>query len=224
MIEWGEKQMTNENIEENKNEQNPNEETAGSGEQMSQAQLAELVKAVHHNGLVALRMHFKNVEGQVLNMSAFGPVFVYHVTDESNHRYSCGYFLREMVNKFQKNQSPDVWMASFFVDLMKNKGGKEFPKPPADEEEAKAVIDKVLVPSLVQSIEEEFAPEPVHAGLALNPQYGPVFEAGFPQIKDGSNVCAVPLHLLLTHLQLNRDPSEILIQGMYNIRKEHGLE
>ena len=94
--------------------------------------------------------------------------------------------------------------------------GKALPKPASSE--------NVLVPQCIKEITEEFAPEDVHVGLAWNEKLGPVFEAGFPAISDGNNVCAFPLHLLLTHLQLNRDPSELLVQGMYNIRKEHGLE
>ncbi|WP_223879920.1 hypothetical protein [Paenibacillus spiritus] len=186
--------------------------------------LNELVKAVHHNGLVALGMHFKDVEGRVVGSDFYGPVFIFRVSDKNGDRYACGYFLRELVNRFQSGNDPAGWMASFFYELMKTEGGKELPEPPSGEEEAKAVIDKVLVPQLLESIRDEFAPEPIHAGLALNEEYGPVFEAGFPSITEGNNVCAFPLHLLLTHLQLNRDPSELLIQGMYSIRREHGLE
>jgi len=185
---------------------------------------AELVKAVHHNGLVALRMHFEHVDGQVLNQDIYGPIFVFRVKDEAGDVYECGFFLRELVAKFQGNSNPSDWMASFFIELMKTKGGKPFPKPPANEDEAKALIDKVLVPQCIASVTEEFAPEQVHAGLAFNEQHGPVFETGFPVIRDGNNVCAIPLHLLFTQLLLNRDPADMLLQGLYKIREEHGLE
>lgn len=218
--------MNNENNNEQTNEQT-NEETNvevnNLQEQLSDENLNKLVQAVHHNGQVALKMHFKDVEGQVLKLDAYGPVFVYHVKDESNQVYSCGFFLQEMVVRFQSGNSPDLWMASFFIDLMKTKGGKALPQPASSEEEAKAIIDNVLVPKCIEEVTEEFAPKEVHAGLAWNEQYGPVFEAGFPSITEGNNVCAVPLHLLFTHLQLNRDPSELLMPGLYKIREEHGL-
>jgi hypothetical protein len=202
---------------------NENEEV-NNNKAMSEEEMAQLLKAVHHNGLVALRVHFKDVEGQVLNMEAYGPVFVFHVKSELDQVYSCGFFLRELIARFQSGNDPSLWMASFFVELMKTEGGKPLPKPPANEDEAKAIIDNVLVPKCIEEIKGEFAPEEVHVGLAWNQELGPVFEAGFPVITEGNNVCAFPLHLLLTHLQLNRDPSELLVQGMYNIRKEHGLE
>ncbi|MGO4346150.1 hypothetical protein AB4Z45_11755 [Paenibacillus sp. MCAF9] len=205
------------------NNETTNEEVNSKDSAMTEEKWAELIKAVHHNGIVALKMQFNDVEGQVLNHEAYGPVFVFHVKDESDSVYSCGFFLHELVNRFQSGNDPAVWMASFFVDLMENEGGKPLSQAAASEEEAKAVIDKILVPQCITAVTEEFAPEQVHAGLAWNEEHGPVFEAGFPTIKDGNNVCAIPLHLLLTHLQLNRDPAELLIQGMYNIRNEHGI-
>ncbi|GGF86718.1 hypothetical protein GCM10010912_34990 [Paenibacillus albidus] len=211
---------TNEEI---TNEEVTNEEVTNE-EPMSEENMAELLNAVHHNGLVALRMHFKAVEGQIVKLEAYGPVFVYHVQDEAEHVYSCGFFLRELIARFQSGNEPAVWMASFFIDLMKNKGGKALPQPATSEDEAKAIIDQVLVPKLIEEVHEEFAPEQVHAGLVWNEEYGPVFESGFPAITEGNNVCAIPLHLLYTHLQLNRDPGEIVLQGLYNIRKEHGLD
>ncbi len=201
-----------------------NGEANGQEAGLSEEKLVELIKAVHHNGIVALKSHFDEVEGQVQNLKAYGPVFVFHVKDEEGSVYSCGFFLRELVARFQSGNDPALWMASFFVDLMETKGGKGLPKPAASEDEAKAIIDKVLVPQCMKAVTEEFAPEKVHAGLEWNEQHGPVFEAGFPAIKEGNNVCAFPLHLLFTYLQLNRDPGELLVQGLYTIRKTHGLE
>jgi len=200
------------------------EETNGNQTAASEEGMEELLKAVHHNGQVALNKHFKDVVGQVLSLEAYGPVFIYHVKGESDHVYSCGFFLRELITRFQSGSDPAGWMASFFIDLMKNKGGKTLPQPATNEDEAKVMIDNVLVPQCIDSIREEFAPEPIHAGLSWNDEHGPVFEAGFPSITEGNNVCAVPLHLMLIHLQLNRDPSELLIQAMYTIRSEHGMD
>ncbi|RKP55035.1 hypothetical protein D7Z26_07335 [Cohnella endophytica] len=190
----------------------------------SEEKWTELVKAVHHNSLVSLRTHFDDVEGQVLNQEVYGPVFVYQVKDNSGNGYACGFFLRELVAKFQSGSDAAQWMASFYFELMKTEGGKLLPNPPASEDEAKAIIDKVLVPQCIAAVQEEFAPEQVHAGLDWNQDHGPVFEAGFPSIRDGNNVCAFPLHLLYTHLLLNRDPADLLLQGMYKIREEHGME
>jgi hypothetical protein len=207
------------------NETTTNEEVEGNETPtMTEEKWNELLKAVFHNGIVALKMSFSEVEGQVLNLEAYGPVFVYRVKDKANDDYYCGFFLREMAGRFQSGSSPEIWMASFFHELMKTKGGNSLPKPLPSEEEAKAVIDNVLVPLLIEAVREEFAPEQIHAGLAWNEEHGPVFEAGFPAITDGNNVCAIPLHLLLTHFQLNRDPSELLMQGLYKIREEHGME
>ena len=115
----------------------------------SQEKWTELVKAVHHNGLVSLKSHFEDVEGQVLNQEIYGPVFVYQVKDDSNNGYACGFFLRELVAKFQSGSDAGQWMASFYFELMKTEGGKLLPKPPASEDEAKAFIDKVLVPCML---------------------------------------------------------------------------
>jgi hypothetical protein len=201
-----------------------NEEVNDNQATDSAEKFTELVKAVHHNGLVALRAYFDNVDAQVLNQDVYGPVFVYRVKDDSNHEYACGFFLRELVAKFQSGHNPAEWMASFFIELMKTEGGRPLPQPPASEDEAKALIDKVLVPQCVAAVREEFAPEQVHAGLEWNQEHGPVLEAGFPVIRDGNNVCAFPLQLLFTHLLLNRDPADLLLQGLYKIREEHGMD
>ncbi|QMV40686.1 hypothetical protein [Cohnella cholangitidis] len=190
----------------------------------TEEKVAELVKALEHNGLVALKRHFNDVEVQVLSQPVYGHVFVFKVKDSSSNVYECGFLLYELLAKFQSNNEPAEWMASFFIELMKTEGGRALPKPPTNEEETKALIDKELVPHCIAAVQEEFAPEQVHAGLAWNEQHGPVFETGFPAIKDGNNVCAIPLHLLYTQFLLNRDPSDMLLEGLYKIREQHGLE
>ena len=81
--------------------------------------LQELINAVHHNGLVALRMRFADVEGEVMKHDVYGPIFVYRVKDEAGDGYACGFFLRELVALFQGKNDPAAWMASFYVELMK---------------------------------------------------------------------------------------------------------
>ncbi|MWC31230.1 hypothetical protein [Paenibacillus sp. MMS18-CY102] len=190
----------------------------------TQRKWEELIKGVLHNGQVALKTNFDQVEGQVLHHDNYGPIFIYQVQDSSNNGYVCGFFLRELLTRFQANEDPSDWMASFYFEMMKAEGGRPLPDPPGTEEEAKTLIDQVLIPHCISVVKEEFAPEEVHAGLAMNEEYGPVFETGFPAITDGNNVCAFPLHLLFTQLLLNRDPSDVLLQGLYKIREEHGLE
>ncbi|MFC5470360.1 hypothetical protein ACFPPD_16830 [Cohnella suwonensis] len=196
----------------------------GSQTEIPEEKMKELIGAVHHNGTVALKQHFDDVEGQVMGHQIYGPIFVYQVKDEQGDGYACGFFLRELIAKFQQGGDPSQWMASFYVDLMKTPGGKLLPTPPQTEDAAKALIDNVIVPQCIAAVKEEFAPEEVYAGLALNEEHGPVLEAGFPSIQDGNNVCAMPLHVLMAHQLLNREPSELLVQGLYKIRIEHGLE
>lgn len=184
----------------------------------------ELIGAVHHNGSVALNARFNHVVGRVWTHDVYGPMFIFTVRDDSNDEYECGFFLRELIEKFQGDGDPSEWMASFYYELMKTKGGKALPKPPESEDEAKAIIDHQIMAPCIAAIKEEFAPEQVHAGLQWNEEYGPMFETGFPSIKEGNNVCAFTIDMLIMHVLLNRDPSEVLIQGLYKIREEHGLE
>lgn len=89
-----------------------NEELEGNQENMSAENWSELLNAVHHNGLVALKMSFNEVEGQVSQLEAYGAVFVYRVKDASNNDYFCGFFLRELIARFQSGNDPAIWMAS----------------------------------------------------------------------------------------------------------------
>lgn len=201
-----------------------NDNGNGNPTAIPEEQLKELIDAVQHNGLVALRMRFEHVDGQVMTHQVYGPIFAFQVKDEAGDAYVIGFFLRELIAAFQGGGDPSQWMASFYYDLMKVKGGKLLPAPPASEDEAKAIIDKVVLPACYEAVKEEFAPEEVHAGLDWHAEHGPVLETGFPSIKDGNNVCAFPLHVLMAHHLLNRDPSELPIQGLYKIREEHGLD
>jgi len=157
------------------------------------------------------------VEGQVAEHPMYGHLFAFRLKDQ-NHSYACGFLLAELVRNFQSKEDPGEWLSSFYVDMIKSGESNLFPAPPQSEEEAKKIIDEKVVPHCAQSIREEFD-EPVHVDLELNPEHGPVLEAGFPSIKDGNNTCAMPLNFLLTLYLLNRDPSEPIIQALYKLRE-----
>ncbi|WP_308634209.1 hypothetical protein [Paenibacillus silvisoli] len=203
---------------------NPNdtqEEQAGIPEE----EFRRLIQALHENALKALRFKFDEdqVDGQVLNHEVYGPIFTYKIEVKDGHKYACGFFMRELLHTFQNNEDPALWLTSFFLDLMDKEGDRLLPMPPQSEDEAKALIDNVIVPTCAASIRLEFSDEQVHVDLDFNEQHGAVLEAGFISISEGNNVCALPLHILIAHHLLNRDPAEPIIQGLYRIREEHGL-
>ncbi|THF79550.1 hypothetical protein [Cohnella fermenti] len=185
-------------------------------------QMKELVKALHHNGIVALQSQFEGckVDGQVTQHNVYGPMFTFRVTKEDGNAYVCGFFLRELLSNFQTRPNPALWMSSFFVDLMKSPESVLLPRPPQNEDEAKKVMDGHILPHCFGTIKEEFGPDEIYSGLDLHPEHGPVLEAGFPKYKDGNNVVAMPLHLLLAHFLLNRDPADLILDGLYRILEE----
>jgi hypothetical protein len=196
-------------------------------QQPSAEEIQRLIGALHNNTIHALTSMFEGdeVDGQVMNHELYGPIFTYRIqVKEDGHAYVCGFFMRELLDKFQNNADPAIWLASFFYDLMKGEGSKLLPQPPQSEDEAKQLIDGIIVPHCAKSIREEFDQEQVYVDLEFNEQHGPVLEAGFTAITDGNNVCALPIHILISHYLLNRDPAEPIIQGLYKIREEHGLE
>ncbi|BBH20733.1 hypothetical protein Back11_20780 [Paenibacillus baekrokdamisoli] len=208
--------MTNNNtVNDNQNEQQTNEE-----------EIARLIEVLDSNARHALNIMFEGdqVDGQILTHELYGPIFTYRVQLQNGDGYVCGFFMRELLEKFQNNANPALWLASFFSDLMQQEGGKLLPKPPESEDEAKVLIDGTIVPYCARTIREEFNQEQVYVDLEFHEEHGPVLEAGFTSIQDGNNVCAIPLHILISHYLLNRDPAELLIQGLYRIREEHGLE
>lgn len=195
---------------------------------ISEEEFRQVVQALHDNGLKALRFKFEDeqVDGQVLNHEVYGPIFTFKVETRDGGKYATGFFMRELLQTFQSNEDPALWISSFFFDLMDGHEGADrlLPKPPQSEEDAKALIDNIIVPYCAKTIRDEFPNEQVYVDLDLNEQHGPVLEAGFTAISDGNNICALPLHVLIAHFLLNRDPAEPMIQGLYRIREEHGLE
>ena len=210
------------NNETNKNE-NANENDSKKGK-ISVEKWNELIQAVQHNGFVSLRTYFDEVTGRIWNHEAYGPMLIYSVKDDSNNDYECGFFMRELIAKFQSGNDPSQWMSSFFVDLMKTPGGKTLPKPPASEKDVKAIIDHQIVKPCIEAVQEEFGTEQVRIGLDLHPEHGAMLKAGFPFIKEGNNMCAFAIDLLITHVLLNREPSEVIGQGLYNISEQQKLQ
>jgi len=188
----------------------------------NEQKLLELIRQIYQHSIKLLKSVFEEeeVDGQVAKHEVYGPLFTFRVKNKEGVGYACGFFMRELLLGFQQNKNPALWLSSFFVDLMKTPGGALLPKPPQNEDEAKAIMDNQVIPHCIAAVKEEFAPEEVYAGLDLHKEHGPVLEAGFPKFREGNNVCAMPLHLLLAHHLLNRDPAELLIQGLYRILDE----
>jgi hypothetical protein len=107
-----------------------------------------------------------------------------------------GFFLSELIQQFQSNPHAVMWLSSFFVDMLRSPESKLLPNPPQSEDDAKEIFDKHIIPHCTLSVRAEFAPEPIHVDLALNPEYGPVLEASFVNIIEGK--MRHSLHYLLT--------------------------
>jgi hypothetical protein len=149
----------------------------------------------------------------------YGYLFSFQL-NKDDKTYSCGFILREIVDRFMSNKEPEQWLCSFFIDKIDNGEVGQFPKTPESEEEFKQMVDDKIVPLCIQNVRNEFPDDNVQADLELNPEHGPVLEAGFPNIKEGNNTAAVPLMYLITLYMLNRDPSEPLITALYRVKEE----
>ncbi len=160
------------------------------------------------------------VKGQVGQHPVYDPVFAYTLKRNGNV-YSCGFFFNELLNSFQNRDNPAQWLSSFFIDLTRSPESRPLPNPPQSEEDAKALIEQQVVPNCAHSAREEFSQETVYVGIGHDPEQGAVLEAGFPSIKEGNNMCTLPLHYLMTLHLLNRDPAEPLIEALYKIHNEH---
>lgn len=186
----------------------------------------KLIAALYSRSLQMLQAEFDHYEikGQIINHSSFGPLFAYQLQENnSENKYACGFFINELLEKHKDAARAQQWLASFFIDMLDEQVSKPLPKPPQSQDESKKLIDEHVIPHCIQSVRAEFALEKVYVNLAMHEKAGPVLEAGFPTIKEGNNVCAMPIPYLLTLYLLNRDPAEPLVNGLYNIREQHGL-
>jgi hypothetical protein len=160
------------------------------------------------------------VDGQVGHHNQHGPMMAFTLKKEDK-TYTSGFLLSELVRQFQSNPHAVMWLSSFFVDLLRSPESKLLPTPPQTEDEAKELFDNVIIPHCVQSVREEFDPEPILVDLGLNQEHGPVLEASFVSIIEGNNTCAMPLHYLLTMYLMNRDPADSIIQALFQIKDMH---
>jgi hypothetical protein len=160
-----------------------------------------------------------DVQGQIGQHPNFGPIFTFALAKDDK-QYACGFFLSELLHAFQHKQHPELWLSSFYVDMLREGVSKPLPNPPQSEDEAKALIDGQIVPHCATTVREEYSDEAVHVDLELHPEHGPVLEAGFPSIKEGNNTCAMPLHFLFTLYLLNRDPAEPLLAAMETLKEQ----
>jgi hypothetical protein len=192
--------------------------TTNETNQETENQQEEAVAILYRHVHQVLEREFEGCEvsGQVGEHPVYGPIFAYSLKHEENV-YSCGFFFNELLHNFQNNANPALWLSSFFVDLIRDPQGRPLPNPPQSEDEAKALIDKNIVPYCAQTVRDEFSEHKVYVDLELHPEQGPVLEAGFPSISEGNNTCAMPLQFLLTLYLLNRDPADPLIQALYKI-------
>lgn len=187
----------------------------------------KLIVAIYNRSLQMLQVEFDNfqIEGQIINHGTFGPLFAYQLKEsDSDNRYACGFLINELLEKHKDAGRAQQWLASFYIDMIDEQVSKPLPVPPQSQDEGKKLFDEKIMPHCVKSVREEFSAEQVYINLSVHEKVGPVLEAGFPVIKDGNNVCAMPLQYLLTLYLLNRDPAEPLINGLYKIREEHGLD
>lgn len=190
-------------------------------------EMKKLVAAIYTRSLQMLQTEFDNykVEGHIINHPNFGPLFTYQLTEkDSSKKYACGFLINELLEKHKEPARAQQWLASFYVDMIDEQLDRPLPKPPQSQEESKKLFDENIMPHCVKSVREEFSMEKVYVNLSLHEKVGPVVEAGFPVIKEGNNVCAMPIPYLMTLYMLNRDPAEPLVNGLYKIREEHGLE
>jgi len=187
----------------------------------------KLIAEIYNRSLKMLQMEFDSfqVEGQILNHSSFGPLFAYQLKDhKSDNKYACGFLINELLEKHKDAAKAQQWLASFFIDMIDEQVSKPLPTPPQNQEDSKKLFDQHILPHCMKAVREEFNTEKVYVNLSVHEKAGPVLETGFPDIKDGNNVCAMPIPFLLTLHLLNRDPADPLVNGLYLIREQHGLQ
>jgi hypothetical protein len=207
----------------NQSEINEEQTTEEQKKQELEAQ-QEQIQQWHNLVLRILNDEFpeNEVTGTIAEHSIYGHVFAYQL-QEGDELYTIGFFLSELIHKFQSNQDPSRWLASFFLDKMSAKTTSLLPSPPETEEEINSLMDKHILPLCYQSIQEEFPNEDIATGLELNEEYGPMLESSIRSIQEGNNTCAIPLMFLYTLHLMNRDPVEPVIQALQQLLDQHQI-
>lgn len=196
-------------------------ETGGPSEQEQQQQQEAIFAMFRHvEHILDREFEEYEVQGQIGGHPVYGPMFAYTLSS-GEKVYSCGFFATEIIPRLQEGGHLDEWLASFFVEMMRNGENRPLPDPPQTEDDTKALFDGRIVPHCAQSVRAEFADEQVYVDLEFYPEHGPVLETGFPSIKEGANTCAMPLQFLMALHMLNRDPADPIIQALYRLKDEH---
>ncbi|WP_058303651.1 hypothetical protein [Gorillibacterium timonense] len=189
--------------------------------QATEQEKAEAIGALftHCRNMLLQSFDGSDVEGQVGEHPLFGPLFIFTLK-LNQQAYSCGFLVGEVARTMQNNPHPEVWISSFFVDMVREGTSRPLPSQPSSEEESKAFVEQKVLPACANGIREEFTDRSVHLEVVMHPEYGPILEAGFPEYKDGSNTAGLPIHFLFTLYLLNRDPAEPVIEALYRVLSE----
>jgi serine/threonine protein kinase len=198
------------------------EQTTEEQQQQELDDQQEQIQQWYNLVLRVLNDEFPEIEvtGTIAEHSVYGYVFAYQL-QEGTESYAIGFFLSELIHKFQSNQEPSRWLASFFHDKMSAKTTSLLPTPPETEEEINSLMDQHILPLCYQSIQEEFPNEEIATGLELHEEYGPMLESSFRSIQEGNNTCAIPLMFLYTLYLMNRDPAEPVTQALQQLLDQH---
>jgi hypothetical protein len=189
--------------------------------QATDQEKAEAIGALfaHCKSMLQASFEGSTVEGQVGEHPLFGPLFLYTL-ELNGQSYSCGFLIGEVARTVQNNPRPDLWLSSFYVDMVREGVSRPLPEQPKTEEASRACVEQQVIPACARGIGEEFADRQVHIEVSMHKEYGPIVEAGFPEFKDGPNTTALPVAFLFTMYLLNRDPSEPVIEALHRILQE----
>lgn len=189
------------------------------------AEVDEQVPAWFNHMKQVLQEQFDDYEvgGQIAKHETYDYLFFFQLIKE-NKVYQCGFFMNELVRRFQLKQNLELWISSFFVDLINTNESQPLPTQPESDEEAKRLMDGTVLPIIAKSIQEEYPEGSVQYRISMHPKMGLVIEAGFPAIKEGNNTCIIPLQYLLMLYLMNRDPSEPVIQALDTLYENYPKE
>lgn len=199
--------MKQNEIEEQEQQEQPQEQQA--------TELDEKIQAWFNHVQRVLQEQFEDYEvaGQIAKHEVYDYLFFYQLIKEDKV-FQCGFFLNELVKRFQSNNNPELWISSFFMDLVQTNVSQPLPAQPESDEDARKILDGQILPLIVKNMQEEFPEGSVEYAIGMHPDMGLVIESGFPAIKEGNNTCVIPLQYLMMLYMFNRDPSEPVMQAL----------